>query len=233
MQRILVLNAKGGCGKTTIAANLAGYYARHGKVTALLDYDPQGSSMKWLSMRDNEQPDIQGIAAYQRRLGVTRSFQMRLPERVESVIVDAPSGISGIQLNEYLHSVDTILVPVLPSPIDIHAAAHFIQDLLLVGKIRGRGIRVGIVANRVRKNTLIFKDLEKFLNTLGLPLVATLRDSQNYIRAAERGLSIHELDGKRLAKDWDCWTPLLQWLHEETVRQNWPLKAPGVIPLSA
>lgn len=212
MQRILVLNNKGGCGKTTIATNLAGHFAGQGRVTALLDYDPQGSSMKWLSLRGADRPDVQGIAAYQRRLGVTRAFQLRLPENAEYIVIDAPAGLTGIQLVDYLQSVDTIILPVLPSPIDIHAAAHFIQDLLLVGKIRMRGTRVGIVANRVRTNTLVFKDLERFLSTLGLPLVATLRDSQNYIRAAEQGLSIHELEGKRVKKDIDRWQPMIHWL---------------------
>lgn len=220
MQRILVLNAKGGCGKTTIATNLAGYYAQQNKVTALLDYDPQGSSMKWLSLRDTSRPDIQGIAAYQRRRGVTRSYQMRLSEKVDYVVVDAPAGLSGLQLLDYLNMVDTVLLPVLPSPIDIHSAAHFIQDLLLIGKVRSRGIRVGIVANRVRKNTLIFKDLEKFLDTLGLPLVSTLRDSQNYIRAAEQGLSIHELQGNRLLPEQERWAPLLEWLNNTGLSIN-------------
>ena len=215
MQRILVLNAKGGCGKTTIATNLAGHFASRGRVTALLDYDPQGSSMKWLSQRSADRSDIQGIAAYQRRLGVTRSFQMRLPSKAAHVVIDAPAGLSGLQLVEYVQSADVVLLPVLPSPIDIHAAAHFIQDLLLVGKIRSRGTRVGIIANRVRENTLVFRDLERFLTTLGLPLVATLRDSQNYIRAAERGLSILELDGNRVQPDINRWSPLLHWLNEQ------------------
>ena len=216
MQRILVLNAKGGCGKTTIATNLAGYFADRGRVTALMDYDPQASSMTWLGLRGADRPDIQGIAAYQRRQGVTRSFQLQLPNTVERVVIDAPSGIAGIQIVEYVKWVDTILLPVLPSPIDIHAAAHFIQDLLLVGKIRQRGIRLGIVANRVRENTLVFRDLERFLDTLGLPLVARLRDSQNHMRAAEQGLSVHELEGRRLDKDRERWESLIRWLEQET-----------------
>lgn len=214
MQRILVLNTKGGCGKTTIATNLAGHFAARGQVTALLDYDPQGSSMKWLSMRGSDRPDIQGIAAYQRRQGVTRSFQMRPPDRAAYMVIDAPAGLTGLQLVDYVQSANIIILPVLPSPIDIHAAAHFIQDLLLVGKIRSRGIRVGIVANRVRENTLVFRDLERFLNTLGLPLVATLRDSQNYIRAAEQGMSVLELEGSRVTPDIDRWTPLIHWITE-------------------
>lgn len=217
MQRILLLNAKGGCGKTTIATNLAGYFADRGLVTALMDYDPQGSSTVWLSMRDADRPGILGVAAYQRRQGVTRSFQLHLPNRVDRIVIDAPSGVSGIQLVDYIQLADTILVPVLPSPIDIHAAAHFIQDLLLIGKIRNRGIRVGIVANRVRENTLVFKNLEQFLSTLGIPLVAKLRDSQNHIRAAEQGMAIHELQGKRIDQDRERWDVLIQWLNDESV----------------
>lgn len=216
MQRILILNAKGGCGKTTIATSLAGYYASQGRVTALLDHDPQGSSMKWLSLRDDERPAIHGIAAYQRRRDVTRAFQLRLPLKTERAIMDVPAGISGLQLADYVQQADVILVPVLPSPIDIHAAAHFIQDLMLVGKLRKSGARLGVIANRVRENTLIFKDLERFLGTLHLPLVATLRDSQNHIRAAEQGVAIHELDTGRTQQDCARWAPLIDWLESRT-----------------
>lgn len=218
MRRILILNAKGGCGKTTIATSLAGYYASQGRVTALLDHDPQGSSMKWLSLRDEEHPSIHGIAAYQRRRDVTRAFQLRLPLKTERAIMDVPAGISGLQLADYVQQADVILVPVLPSPIDIHAAAHFIQDLMLVGKLRKSGARLGVIANRVRENTLIFKDLERFLGTLKLPLVATLRDSQNHIRAAEQGVAIHELDKKRTVQDCKRWAPLIDWLESQTER---------------
>ena len=121
MQRILLLNAKGGCGKTTIATNLAGYFADRGLVTALMDYDPQGSSTVWLNLRDAGRPDIVGIAAYERRRGVTRSFQLHLPNKVDRIVIDAPSGVSGLQLVDYIQMAETILVPVLPSPIDIHA----------------------------------------------------------------------------------------------------------------
>lgn len=236
MHRILVLNAKGGCGKTTLATNLASYYADQGRVTALLDYDPQGSSMRWLSLRDPERPAIHGIAAYQRRRDVTRAFQMRLPMEAERVIMDVPAGVAGLGLVEYVQRVDTILVPVLPSPIDIHAAAHFIQDLLLVGKVRSAGIRLAVVANRVRTNTLVFKSLERFLSTLKLPLVATLRDSQNYIRAAEQGLGVSELEKGRTAQDCQRWAPLAEWLDEFDATQigrQPSAQLAGVVPIGA
>jgi chromosome partitioning protein len=214
MHRILILNAKGGCGKTTIATNLAAYYAVQQQVTALLDYDPQGSSMCWLSLRDRERPSIYGIAAFQKRNDMTRTFQMRLPPQTERLIIDAPAGVAGLQLADYVRRVDTILVPVLPSPIDIHAAAHFIQDLLLVGKARAAGVKIAVVANRVRTNTRVFVDLQRFLSTLNLPFIATLRDSQNHIRAAELGVGIHELEPSRAAPDRERWAPLIEWLDQ-------------------
>lgn len=232
MHRILVLNAKGGCGKTTIATNLAGYYASRGRSTTLLDYDPQGSSMRWLSLRDPERPSIHGIAAYQRRRDVTRAFQMSMPLNTEVAILDAPAGVAGLTLAEYVQRVDTILLPVLPSPIDIHAAAHFIQDLLLVGKARASGTRIAIVANRVRENTLVFKELGRFLENLNLPLVATLRDSQTHIRAAEQGLAIHELESTDTTKDKVRWSLLISWLDEIAGQLDTPRGRGALVPIA-
>lgn len=212
MQRILVLNSKGGSGKSTIATNLAGYYAHKGYITALLDYDPQGSSTRWLSERPKTSPDIHGIIAFKKRSDVTRSFQLRMPAQAEKVIIDAPAGVSGFHLNDYVQRVDSILIPVLPSPIDIHATAHYIEDLILVGKARSRGVHLAVIANRVKENTQVYKKLRSFLTSLNLPFIATLRDCQDYIRASESGLSIHELDTPTIQKTCEQWIPLLAWL---------------------
>lgn len=226
MQRILVLNTKGGCGKSTIATTLAGYFASRGLATVLMDHDPQGSSMRWLSVRSHDLPSIHGIAAHEKRLAITRAFQLRLPLHAQRVVMDVPAGIAGLQMREYVSQADVVLVPVLPSPIDIHAAAHFIQDLLLVGRLRQRGTKLGVISNRVRENTIIFKNLEKFLSSLNLPLVATLRDSQNYIRAAELGVSILELEDRRAEYDQARWNDVLAWLERlaepaQTQQDRW------------
>ena len=214
-RRILVVNAKGGCGKTTIATNLASYYAGSGRGAALIDHDPQESSMHWLKLRGGDVAPIHGVATSARHTrGVTRAWQMRLPPAVERVVLDAPAGVQGMALVDMVRDVDVVLVPVLPSPIDIHAASHFIQDLLLVGKVRQRGIRVGVVANRVRENTRVYEALNRFLQSLEIPFVARLRDTQNYIHAADAGRGVHELKRLNNRKDRRAWDSVYQWLED-------------------
>jgi len=216
MQKILVINSKGGCGKTTIATNLASYFANDDLSTALLDFDPQGSSIRWLNLRPKSKPEIYGVhvASRQNNTGVTRSFQMRVPTNTEKMIIDAPAGVTGNELRDLIRHVDTILVPVLPSSIDIHAVTRFIEELLVVGKVRQMGLNVAVVANRAKKNTLTYRSLERFLKTLKLPFVTTLRDTQNYVHAAERGIGISEMWDKRSESDKAQWRPLLRWLED-------------------
>ncbi len=213
MRRIAVLNSKGGCGKTTIATSLASAFANHGYATALLDFDPQGSALRWLSLRGEKRAAIHGVAAHRRPgMGETRAFALRVPAGTERVVIDAPAGVTGPQLREILRGVDTVLIPVLPSPIDIHAVSRFIQDLLLEGRVRQQGIRLGVVANRVKENTRVYQSLEKFLATLQMPFVAQLRDTQNYVHASERGMGIHEMWDSRVGKDKAQWASLLDWV---------------------
>jgi chromosome partitioning protein len=215
MQRIIVINTKGGCGKTTIATNLASYYANNGFVTALMDYDPQGSSTRWLKLRPRDKQAVHGINAHKRQsLQTTRAWQMRVPGDTERLIIDAPAGVAGDDLHSFVQQVDTILIPVLPSPIDIHSATAFIKDLLLIGKVRNLGVRVGVIANRTRKNTLVYQSLERFLVSLNLPFITTLRDTQHYVHAFERGIGIEEMWDKRVEQDKLTWSPVINWLED-------------------
>ena len=218
MRRILVINSKGGCGKTTIATNLASWYACSGLPTALIDYDAQGSSMRWASLRSKKRPPVHCIHAnHASRSNMTSSWSLRVPPDTQRVIMDAPAGVSGHYLLDYLRNVDVVIVPVLPSHIDIHAAARFIEDLLLIGKVRSSGIQVGVVANRVNRNTMIYHKLERFLNTLKLPFVTSLRDTQHYVRAVGSGLGVHELWDRRAKQDLMHWQPLFRWLERDRV----------------
>lgn len=221
MRRILVLNSKGGCGKTTIATTLASHYACEGLNTVLIDYDPQGSSMRWLSQRSKNRPAIVGIDAHKNlAMNVTSTWALRVPPQTERIVIDAPAGVMGHNILDFLRQIDTILIPVLPSHIDIHATARFIEDLLIIGKVRQRGIHVGVVANRVKKNTNVYSALERFLDTLKLPFIANLRDTQHYVRAAGQGIGIHEMWDYRAKIDQEDWSPVFDWLENETAEES-------------
>jgi chromosome partitioning protein len=214
MQRILVLNPKGGSGKTTVAINLASHFALRGERPVLMDYDRQGSAGHWVKKRSASQPHIGLILAYQQDMRITRSFQLRVPQGVERVVIDTPAAVSAQDLPDLTRSADKILVPVLPSDIDIHACSRCVQNLLLIAKVQREDNRLGIIANRVRRNTVIYQSLTRFLGTLGIPIVATLRDSQNYVRGAELGLGLEEMKSYQVAEDIPQWQSLLQWLDQ-------------------
>jgi chromosome partitioning protein len=211
MRRIMVVNPKGGCGKTTLATNLAGFYASQGARVVLADFDPQASSLAWLAARPGDRAPIDG-------LDVTGKGKVRVPRGCEVLIIDSPAGLTGKPLKALARQAQTVLVPVLPSPIDMRAAGRFLADLLAFGRVANRRLRVGLVANRVREQTRIFHELDRFLHTLDVPCVASLRDTQNYIRAADRGLSIAELAPFMSAYDRVQWAPLLGWLDSAASR---------------
>ena len=212
MQKIVVLNPKGGSGKSTIATNLAGYFAVSGMKPTLMDLDPQGSSMRWLRKRGDDQLKIHGIAGFERNLRVTRSFATRVPFESLRLVVDTPAALDRQTLPEVTRNATAILVPVLPSDIDIHAATRCISDLLLVAKIRREEQRIAVIANRVKMNTLIYKSLLRFLESLQIPVIATLRDSQSYIRAAETGTGLFEMNANTVREELEQWLPLVGWL---------------------
>ena len=208
MRQIMVLNAKGGSGKTTIATNLASYYAWMEELNVVLaDFDPQGSSLAWLKARDEKWPHIHGIAAWEAPL--------RPPKDTDIVIMDTPARVKGKELTSLVRRVETIIVPVLPSPIDIRAAADFMKELLTTGKVSRKETKVAVIANRVRENTLIYHTLQAFLKSLKIPFVTTLRDTQNYIRAEERGVGIFEMAPSQVWQDLEQWEPLLRWLRSK------------------
>lgn len=212
LKRIVVLNPKGGCGKTTLATNLASFYSLNGPMPAVMDCDPQGSTMSWLDRRDASRPPIHGIAAYKKTMQATRSWQLRVPNETTHLIVDSPASLTHDDLREMTRDATSILVPVLPSAIDIHAASRCIADLLLVAKIDRRENKLAVVASRTRRNTKSFEKLMRFLDSLGIPIIAVLRDSQNFVHAAEHGIGIVEMQPHKVRQDRLELEKIVTWL---------------------
>lgn len=210
MRTITVLNAKGGCGKTTIATCLASYYASRGKRVTLGDYDQQGSSTDWLAARPGNQPEIVGLRP--------NGGSVRPPADTEVFIVDAPAATHGREMANMVRRAETLIVPMLPSPIDMRAAYHFLNDLYRLKQIDEKATRVGLVANRVKEHTLIYRELTLFAGQLKMPFVARLRETQNYNRASQRGVGIMEMPPYLAAKDHEQWQPLIRWLNSKQSR---------------
>ena len=212
LNRIVILNPKGGCGKSTLATNLAACYAKQGKIPAVMDYDPQGSTMAWLDRRPAELPPIHGIAAYKKSMQATRSWQLRVPSDTETLLIDSPASVDHDDLRELTRDSTSILVPVLPSTMDIHAASRCIADLLLVAKVDRRDRKLAVVANRTRKNTKSLATLMRFLDSVGIPILAVLRDTQNFVRSAEQGIGVSDMQPSRVKDDVEQIEKIAAWL---------------------
>lgn len=205
MRQIMVINSKGGSGKSSIATSLAAYYAKQGKTVALADYDPQQSSLDWLARRPATRNEIVGLRSFKDGL-------RKLPRSSDVLIIDAPAGASGAQLSKLAAAVQTIIVPVLPSPIDMAATDRFLTALMKTPAVSKKKTKVGIVANRVRDNTLVSEQLDAFITKQKAPYVTWFREAQNYVRAYMGGLGVHEMPEYRAWAEWQQWEPLVKWL---------------------
>ncbi len=213
-RRILVINGKGGCGKTTIATNLAVAYASAEHVVALMDNDPQGSSTYWAEQRDPALPKVHLVAAHRRSsMYQTQAFQNRLPPDVTRVIVDGHSNARDRDLELLLKQTDVVLVPLQPSSIDIQAGSRFITELVTHRAYRAAPRPLGVIANRVQPNTETHAKLQHFLACLDVPTVATFRDSPVYMEAAEVGKGVVDMTESRAArKETPAWWGLMRWI---------------------
>ncbi|MEM8546784.1 MAG: ParA family protein [Pseudomonadota bacterium] len=208
MRHIMVMNSKGGCGKSTVATNLASYFATEGQAVVLADYDPQRSALEWLEKRPDSAPEIIGQDG-------AKDGLKGLPRSADVLIIDSPARAHGSELTQLVKHAETIVVPVLPSTVDMDATTKFIEELQNVGKVQRKQVKIGVIGNRVRENTLIFDDLDDYLERLNVPYLTWLRDAQNYVRAYTRGLGIFELPEYLAWPDTEQWEPLLKWLRSK------------------
>lgn len=209
MRSILVVNPKGGCGKTTIATNLATYYSVWDISTALVDLDPQQSSMEWLRVRPDTENVIQGFNGLKGKI-----FPK---EGTDRVIYDAPARTDSAKVAKLIKLVDVVIIPVLPSAIDMRVAASFVADITARVRANNAHAIIGVVANRAHSGYHSYQALHKFLKALNVPFIGTLRSSQNYIKAADSGVGIFEMPMSEVAKDMQQWEPILEWVEGKRV----------------
>ncbi|HUN91189.1 MAG TPA: ParA family protein [Burkholderiaceae bacterium] len=204
MPVILVANPKGGVGKTTVAANLAGWFAYQGWRTMLGDLDRQQSSAAWLGLRPPEAPRIETWRIDPDRVA-------RPPAQVTHVVLDSPAGIHGHMLKDALRVSDRVIVPLQASLFDILATHAFLLRLGERGVLKEGG-RVGILGMRVDARTRAADELHRFVSGLDLPVLGFLRDTQNYVQLAARGLTLWDVAPSRVEKDREQWRPIIDWV---------------------
>ncbi len=203
MPVIVVANPKGGVGKSTLATNLAGALARSGHAVMLGDVDRQQSSRQWLAMRPPQLPPIRGWE-------VSHNDIVRPPKGTSHVVLDTPAGLHGKRLDAVLRIAQKMLIPLQPSLFDIQATHSFLGQLRQ--HARSGEIAIGLVGMRVREHTIANGQLHQYLDTLNVPVVAWLRDTQNYVQLAARGLTLWDVAPGRVERDLEQWQPLKDWI---------------------
>ncbi len=204
MPVIVVANPKGGVGKSTLSTNVAGYWARQGHAVMLGDVDKQQSARLWLGLRP---PQAAPIRAWE----VTQDHVVRPPKGTTHVVLDTPAGLHGKRLDEVMKMADKVLVPLQPSIFDIHATHDFL--LRLLDYKRSSKVQVGVVGMRVRDGSISVGQLQQFLASADVPVIGYLRDTQNYVHVAARGLTVWDIAKSRVERDLVQWEPIVTWLN--------------------
>ncbi|GAA3995431.1 ParA family protein [Comamonas faecalis] len=205
MPVVAVANPKGGVGKSTLATNIAGYWASRGHAVALGDIDRQQSARLWLQQRPESAAPIALWDARPDWLG-------QPPRGSTHAVLDTPAGLQGWRLNDVLRQADRIVIPLQPSVFDMFATREFLNDL--AQQLERDPARVGIIGTRVDERTIAAEHLREFIDDLGFTRLGTLRNAQNYVHLAAQGLTLFDVSPSRVRRDLEQWQTLCQWLDE-------------------
>lgn len=205
MRTVLIANSKGGSGKTTLATNLAGYFASQGRRVVLSDLDRQQSALDWLKRCSKILPRIQGIDGRTQRSNDTGA---------EWTVIDSPAGLHGEKLTEAIKQADWVIVPMQALAFDIGATSDFLDALREEKAIRKERAFVAMVGTRVDARARSLNTLNAFLQDTGFPVLTCLRNAQVYVHAAEQGASLFDFRPSLVSRDMEQWAPLLNWLEE-------------------
>ena len=210
MAVVAVINRKGGSGKSTLATHLAGYCANAGAAVMLGDVDRQLSTQTWLRQRKKRQL---GQATEIMGWSINPSSFVRPPAGIEHVIVDTPGGLRGFDLARVVMYADAILIPVCNSIFDRESAAECLAELRALPRVATGRCKLAAVGMRLDARTKSAEVLRAWAASLTVPFIAVLRESQNYVRCIEKGLSVFDLPAAQVPTDLAQWQPILDWLH--------------------
>ena len=230
MFRVLVANSKGGCGKTTVTSSLAGYFARSGKRTTLLDCDPQGSSLAWSAQRAAHLPPVHALAGNNPAYGLNAGWLLRVPTSTEVLLIDTPAGVRAHEFEGLARHADALVIPVVPSPIDLRATLMFIDIVRKLADVRSGRLRVALVANRLRERANSTRQLDATLERLTQTAKSRVRDSQTYVKLAEGGKCVFDDNGRQARSHRADWAPLLQWLEARVAEKTRPANVTALTP---
>lgn len=227
LNKIVILNPKGGCGKTTLATNLASYFALRGPMPTLVDCDPTGYTEQWLEKRPQDSRRIKRISSDEYVMRGNRNWLFRSPREAGAVIIDTPAALGHREISELTHVADCILIPILPSSFDVHVTTNFIAELLLLTDF---DLPIAVVANRTRQNTKSLEMLMRILANLETPTIAVLRDSQSFVYAAAHGLGIYEMPHFRVRRELQQMDLIVDWIDQQLLQTLEPTPVSRVNP---
>jgi chromosome partitioning protein len=207
MFSVLVANAKGGSGKTTVSVNLACALAHRGHSVTIADTDPQGSSLLWVEARAGRAPRIDGVD--------WSDHFTKLQAAPDMLVIDSPAAVKMGQMEVLVKMADIVVLPVLPSAYDQEASERFLNRIAQLKPLRKGRKDVLVIGNRVRPQSKVAGRLGIFLQTRGHAVTTNVRDTLLYPEAAAWGLGLYDFNDARTSLYRADWEPLLAALEGE------------------
>lgn len=202
-KKILIMNSKGGAGKSSLTMAMARLFSSKNIKTELIDLDPQNTSYFWGG--NNKEMRTQTFLTSSR---VPFSLALKLELDTELTIIDTPSNFNKFELDKYLSLADKIILPLQASPIDLHSILGFIKNLIASPVYKKRNIPVCFVITRYKGRVGDLELMHRVLNKLKYPIIGVMSESDAY-----QSLFIDEDVKVFQYLDKNLWVEIERWIN--------------------